>query len=280
MKRKVALFLLFFAGFLILLYPVAGNLWNAYRQKRLANDYETQVENLTQDEYEAILEEARAYNEAHHPYWVPDAFAEEEQELDEEYEAILNLDGDGLMCYLEIPRINIRIPVYHGTDDEVLTKGAGHLAGSSLPVGGEGTHAVIAAHRGLPSAPLFTDLDLLEVGDQFYLYVLDETLAYEVDQILVVEPDETDSLVTVEGEDYVTLVTCTPYGVNTQRLLVRGHRVEYDEERYEEETAKKSFSLATSYWLVAAAGLLVVAVFAMLTRWHFRHGKKDVSGEK
>ncbi|MCD7764575.1 MAG: class C sortase [Lachnospiraceae bacterium] len=273
--RNPALILLFAAGFLLVLYPVVGNLWNSYRQQRLANTYEAAVESLEEDQYEELWEAAWEYNATHSPYRVPDAFAggevlaEEEDEEYLEYESLLNVAGDGIMGYVEIPKIDIKIPIYHGTDDEVLTKGAGHLYGSSLPVGGEGTHAVIAAHRGLPSAPLFTDLDLLEIGDQFYLYVLDDILAYEVDQILVVEPDETESLVPTEGEDYVTLVTCTPYGVNTQRLLVRGHRVEYSEEQYEEEAGKSASSLVTNYVLVALIGFFTVAVAAVLIRLHY-----------
>ncbi|MCD7745425.1 MAG: class C sortase [Lachnospiraceae bacterium] len=275
-RRNPALLLLFAAGFLLVLYPVVGNLWNSYRQHRLANTYETAVESLDEDQYEELWEEAREYNASHTPYSVPDAFAVSEvlaEEEDEEYlvyESLLNVAGDGIMGYVEIPKIDIKIPIYHGTEDEVLAKGAGHLYGSSLPVGGEGTHAVIAAHRGLPSAPLFTDLDLLEEGDQFYLYILDDILAYEVDQILVVEPEETESLVQTPGEDYVTLVTCTPYGVNTQRLLVRGHRVEYTAERYEEEAKKKTSSLVTNYVLVALLGFLIVAVAAVLIRMYYR----------
>lgn len=267
--------LLFAAGFLLVLYPVIGNLWNSYRQHRLANTYEAAVESLDEDQYEELWEAAREYNDTHSPYQVPDAFAGGEEAAEEEdeeylvYESLLNVSGDGIMGYIEIPKIDIRIPIYHGTDDEVLTKGAGHLYGSSLPVGGEGTHAVIAAHRGLPSAPLFTDLDLLEIGDLFYLYILDDILAYEVDQILVVEPEETESLVQTPGEDYVTLVTCTPYGVNTQRLLVRGHRVEYSEESYEEEASKSTSSLMTNYVLVAFLGFLTVAVAAVLIRLYY-----------
>ncbi|MCC8051852.1 MAG: class C sortase [Clostridiales bacterium] len=283
-RRNPALLLLFAAGFLLVLYPVAGNLWNSYRQHRLANTYETAVESLDEDQYEELWEEAREYNASHTPYSVPDAFAVGEEAAEEEdeeylvYESLLNVAGDGIMGYIEIPKIDIKIPIYHGTEDDVLAKGAGHLYGSSLPVGGESTHAVIAAHRGLPSAPLFTDLDLLEIGDQFYLYILDDILAYEVDQILIVEPDETESLVQTAGEDYVTLVTCTPYGVNTQRLLVRGHRVEYTVERYEEETAKNAASLATNYVLVALLGFLTVAVAAVLIRFYYRRKAAAFAG--
>ncbi|MCD7738024.1 MAG: class C sortase [Lachnospiraceae bacterium] len=267
--KKAAPLLLFLAGLALLLYPVTGNLWNTMRQKSLANTYEAQVSELTEEGYEEEWAAARAYNAAHTPIWVPDAFAAGQEAVDEEYENALNVAGNGIMGYLEIPKIDIRIPVYHGTEDDVLTKGAGHLQGSSLPVGGETSHAVIAAHRGLPSAPLFTDLDLLEEGDLFYLYILDEILAYEVEEILVVEPEETESLTPVTGQDLVTLVTCTPYGVNTQRLLVRGHRVEYVEEQYVEEAARATTSMATNYGLVAFLGLLTVAAAALLIRWYY-----------
>ncbi|MCD7736430.1 MAG: class C sortase [Lachnospiraceae bacterium] len=285
-KSNPALLLLFAAGFLLVLYPVAGNLWNAYRQQRLTNTYETAMEDLTQEQYDEMWEAVWEYNASHTQEWVPDAFAAGEEQAEDgdeaylEYESLLNAAGDGIMGYIEIPKIGIKIPIYHGTEDEVLTKGAGHLFGSSLPVGGESTHAVIAAHRGLPSAPLFTDLDLLEVGDQFYLYILDDILAYEVDQVLVVEPDETESLVCEQGEDYVTLVTCTPYGVNTQRLLVRGHRVEYTAERYEEESNKSAASLVTSYPLVALAGFLTVAAAALVIRLYYRRKAKPSSEQK
>jgi sortase A len=180
---------------------------------------------------------------------------------------------------VQIPKIGIKIPIFHTTSEEVLEIGAGHLEGSSLPVGGENTHAVISAHRGLPSASLFTDLDKLEIGDNFFLNVLDQTLAYEVDQILVVEPEETDALAVVDGEDLVTLLTCTPYAVNTQRLLVRGHRVEYTPELLEESSVPlAAFSLHTNYLLWVVIGLSVTALFILflylLDRWLRKREKK------
>ena len=168
-----------------------------------------------------------------------------------------------MMGFVEVPKINIKIPIYHTTDEEVLEQAAGHLEGSSLPVGGENTHAVISAHRGLPSASLFTDLDKLEEGDHFLLYILDDVLCYEVDQILVVEPDETESLAVQEGQDLVTLLTCTPYGVNSHRLLVRGHRVPYEPEVIEDENQipLAGVSLHTNYLLWVLVGLAVTAGF-------------------
>ena len=182
---------------------------------------------LDDEVYEALWAEAEAYNET-----LPDKadrFNMSEEEL-EEYQTYLSVSGTNVIGYIEIDKIGCYLPIYHGTDESVLQVGVGHLEGSSLPVGGPGTHCVISGHRGLPSAKLFTDLDQMEVGDTFVLYVLDETLTYEVDQIRIVEPTEMSELAIVEGEDYCTLVTCTPYGINTHRLLVRGHRIENEEE--------------------------------------------------
>ena len=186
------------------------------------------------------------------------------EEPDEEYMAALNLAGDGIMGKVEIPKIGITLPIYHTTEEEVLEKAAGHLEGSSLPSGGENTHAVISAHRGLPSAALFTDLDQLEAGDHFLIRVLDETLCYEVDQIETVEPDDTSALAVEEGEDLVTLLTCTTYGVNSHRLLVRGHRVPYEETVVaEEETPLAAVSIHTNYLLWVFVGLGVTALFIL-----------------
>ena len=272
MKKKpittFIMILLFLSGLSLLLYPFVANQWNNYRQQRLISGYEDTVarkEEAGEIDYDAQWGRARAYNEALLPSVLPDSFAvaEASDEPDEEYLSCLNLTGDGMMGMVEIPKIDVNLPLYHTTSEEVLEKAAGHLEGSSLPVGGESTHAVISAHRGLPSAALFTDLDQLEEGDHFLLHVLDDTLCYQVDQILVVEPEETESLAVEEGKDLVTLLTCTPYGVNSDRLLVRGHRVPYVPEEVEKEQANALFgtSLHTNYLLWAAAGLLVTAAF-------------------
>lgn len=212
-------------------------------------------------------EENRAfsYNEALKPYILPDSFARagESEEADEEYMSCLNLAGDGMMGYVQIPKINVKIPIFHTTSEEVLLTAAGHLEGSSLPVGGEGTHAVISAHRGLPSAALFTDLDRLAEGDCFLLYILDDVLCYRVDQISVVEPEDTSALAAVDGEDLVTLLTCTPYGVNSHRMLVRGYRVPYEEVK-DEAVAASSYagpSLHTNYLLWVMVGLGITGIF-------------------
>lgn len=265
--RTILIILIFLAGLSLLLYPFVANEWNTYRQKQLISSYETVVsrkEAAGEIDYEAEMEKAQAYNEALLPSILPDSFAiaEAADEPDAEYMSALNIADDGVMGTVEIPKIGITLPIFHTTEEEILEKAAGHLEGSSLPVGGESTHAVITAHRGLPSAALFTDLDRLEEGDHFLLHVLDETLCYEVDQILTVEPDDTGALEVEEEEDLVTLVTCTPYGVNTHRLMVRGHRVPYAEEEVAAENVPLSrISLHTSYLLWVVAGLAVTGAF-------------------
>ena len=270
MKKKlniIVIAVLFLAGLSVLLYPFVANQWNSYRQSRLMSSYEEGVaekEAAGEIDYEAEWAAAKAYNDNLMPMILPDSFAvAEASDRDEAYMACLNINDDEVMGIVEIPKIDVELPIYHTTDEEVLEIGAGHLEGSSLPVGGESTHAVISAHRGLPSATLFTDLDKLEAGDHFLLHILDDTLAYEVDQIHVVEPDETELLSVVEGEDLVTLLTCTPYGVNTQRLLVRGHRVPYVPEEVAEEASDSLFgnSLHTNYIFWVVVGLALTGAF-------------------
>ena len=191
----------------------------------------------------------------------------------------LNILTDEMMGYVEVPKINIKIPIFHTTSEEVLSKGAGHLEGSSLPVGGENTHSVISAHRGLPSASLFTDLDQLEDGDHFLIRVLDQTLCYEVDQIHIVEPENTSDLAVEPGQDLGTLLTCTPYAVNTKRLLVRGHRVPYEEETIEKEEKESPMSLYTNYLLWVVVGLAVTAVLIIFL-WQYDKRYKRKMKEK
>ena len=277
---RILVAVIFLAGLSLLLYPFVANEWNTYRQEQLISSYDEVVSEKTAAgaiDYEEEWLKAQQYNEELLPSILPDSFAvAEASEEDEEYMSALNLAGDGIMGTVEIPKIGITLPIYHTTDEEVLEKAAGHLEGSSLPVGGESTHAVISAHRGLPSASLFTDLDLLEEGDHFLIHVLDETLCYEVDQILTVEPDETEALQVEDGEDLVTLLTCTPYGVNTQRLLVRGHRVPYEEAVVaEEETPLGAVSLHTNYLLWVFVGLGITALFIIgLFLWDRRNRRK------
>lgn len=269
MKKKagnLVIGIIFLAGLSLLLYPFVANQWNNYRQKQLISNYEQVVSDKEAAEgidYDAERKKAEDYNEALLPCVLPDSFAlAESSGVDPVYMNTLNIAGDEMMGSVEIPKINIKIPIYHTTEEEVLNKGAGHLEGSSLPVGGANTHAVISAHRGLPSASLFTDLDQLKVGDHFLLHVLDETLCYEVDKISVVKPEDTTALAVEDGQDLVTLLTCTPYGVNTERLLVRGHRVPYvEEEVKEEKTVLSGSSLHTNYLLWVFVGLSVTALF-------------------
>lgn len=218
--------LLFLAGLAVLLYPSFSDLWNQRRQESMIGTYVETVAQLTKEDHSALRQAAQEYN-AGLDGTFHDAFIADRIGQDDPYWSLLDPDGSGVMGYIEIPKISVRLPVYHGTGEDALQRGIGHLAGTSLPVGGAGTHCVLSGHRGLPTALLFTDLDRLISGDRFYLHVLDETLAYEVDRIAVVEPTEVSDLLPESGADYVTLVTCTPYGVNTHRLLVRGHRVPY-----------------------------------------------------
>lgn len=271
--RTMLIVLLFLSGLSLLLYPFVANKWNDYRQKQLLTTYEEVIEKEGDKiDYTSEWERAHAYNEALLPSILPDSFAiaAASDEPDEEYMACVNLAGDGMMGYVEIPKIDIKIPIFHTVTTEVLEKAAGHLEGSSLPVGGESTHAVISAHRGLPSATLFTDLDKLEEGDHFLISVLDDILCYEVDKISVVEPTETNDLAVEEGQDLVTLLTCTPYGVNSHRLLVRGHRVAYEPEELdkivdeEKPSSLTGTSLRTNYLLWVVVGLSVTAVFIMI----------------
>lgn len=223
----VILILIFLIGLSLLLYPTVSDYWNSLHQSKAITEYAEQVANLDDNRYEQLWQDAESYNQALLTKADRYEFSEEEQA---EYESLLNVSGNGIIGYIEIPRIGCSLPVYHGTEEAVLQIAVGHIEGSSLPVGGESTHAVLSGHRGLPSARLFTDLDKLAEGDTFVLRILDETLTYEVDQILIVEPYEMSALDIEEGKDYCTLVTCTPYGINTHRLLVRGHRVDNIEE--------------------------------------------------
>ena len=279
--------IMFTAGLSLLLYPFMANQWNNYRQSQLLTTYEEAVTEMVETgrvDYEAEWAQAQNYNEDLIPYILPDSFstAEYPEEGDAKYLSCLNLTGDGMMGYIQIPKISVKIPIYHTTSDEVLQKAAGHLAGSSLPVGGAGTHAVISAHRGLPSAALFTDLDKLQEGDTFYLSVLDDTLCYEVDLITVVDPTETEALAAQEGEDLVTILTCTPYGVNSHRLLVRGHRIPYMELGEDAIPAASGSGLVgpsmhTSYLLWVIIGLAVTALFITLLYLYDRRKRKAAS---
>ncbi len=287
MKKKIPgiLFgLLFLIGFGILVYPTVADQWNTYRQSRLISSYENTIEEMEPEDFTAEWEKARTFNDTLTQNSIyGDVFGEEDQKLeDTEYWQVLNVGGDGVMGYLSIPKINIKLSIYHGTSDQVLQTGVGHLNGTKLPIGGESTHSVLAAHRGLPSARLFTDIDQLEKGDKFYIHVLDETLAYQVDQILdMVDKDDTETLEKAlqieEGKDQVTLFTCTPYGVNSHRLLVRGTRVPYEGEEEVSSTPVDTMLQAVQnyYMLYLILGLSVTLLIILFLRFLMRPGKKN-----
>ena len=227
LKKNLSTILLVLAliiGLCLLLYPTVSDYWNSLHQSRAIATYVESVTQIENSDYSQLLERARAYNQELSQQEKAEWLLSEEA-LDH-YASILDVSGTGIMCSIEIPKIKVSLPIYHGVEEGVLQIAVGHIPGSSLPIGGESTHSGLSGHLGLPSARLFTDLDKLVVGDTFLLNVLDEVLTYEVDQILIVEPYDLSSLEIIPGEDLVTLVTCTPYGINTHRLLVRGHRIE------------------------------------------------------
>ena len=286
MKRKISgiLFgLMFLLGFAILIYPTVSNQWNTYRQNQLISSYEELIGKMAEEDFTKEWEKAKAFNDTIiHNNIFGDVFGENGDDIkNTEYWQILNVGNDGVMGYVSIPKINVTLSIYHGTADDVLQTGIGHLNGTKLPIGGESTHSVLAAHRGLPSARLFTDIDQLERGDMFYIHVLDETLAYQVDQILdMVDKDDNETLQKAlqieEGQDHVTLFTCTPYGVNSHRLLVRGTRVPYNGEEEIESTAAESMlkSIQNYYMIYLILGLSVTLLVILLMKFLIKPGKK------
>ena len=282
MKRKVSsvLFaLMFLLGFAILVYPTVSNQWNTYRQSKLITQYERVVEEMEPEDFSEEWELARNFNNSFAVNDIyGDAFGANDVDLENtEYWKILNIAGDGVMGYVSIPKINIKLAIYHGTEEEVLQTGVGHLNGTKLPIGGETTHTVLSAHRGLPSARLFTDIDQMEKGDMFYIHMLDEVLAYQVDQISdMVDKDDMDAMESLlqveEGQDQVTLFTCTPYGVNSHRLLVRGTRVPYEGEEDVEVTIPETMvqSVQNYYMIYLILGLSITILIITIMRFVFR----------
>ena len=274
--RLILIILLLLIGIGILLYPTISNLWNERLHAKLIGTYEEEVAKLYDEKKSELLQQAYEYNAQHDRNVIMDAFDENnEYVLTHPYDTMLAIDDSGMMCYLEIPKISEKMVVFHGISAKVLEKGVGHIEGTSLPVGGESTHTVMSAHRGLPSAKLFTDLDQMAVGDQFYIHVLDEHLAYEVDQINVVLPEEVSLLDIVPGEDLATLVTCTPYGVNTHRLLVRGHRVPYVPPEEPTKTLWERMSELKFAIVTLLAVLLITDVIFIVFRIRRKKKKKD-----
>lgn len=256
----IILVLILILGVAILLYPTVSDYWNSFHQSRAIASYIDEIENIDPEDYEAEWARARAYNDKLKT--MPNRFMLAEADY-AEYESMLNLTGSGIMGYIEIPKINCTLPIYHGTDEAVLQIAVGHIEGTSLPIGEPGTHAVLSGHRGLPSAKLFTDLDQMEETDLFVIRVLDRIMTYEVDQILIVLPEEMDSLAIDPEADLCTLVTCTPYGVNSHRLLVRGHRTE----NQEMETIIRVVSDATQIQPTLVAPVLAAPMLLLLLLW-------------
>ena len=267
----IILILIFLVGLSVMLYPSVSDAVNRKHQSRAVAGYAEKVEQLSDADYQTYFDAADAYNRQLNT--TPNAVYK--PDLVSGYAQTLDISGTGIMGYITIPKISVELPIYHGTDEGVLQVAAGHLEGSSLPVGGAGTHAVISAHRGLPSAKLFTNLDELEVGDRFTITVLNRVLTYEVDQISIVLPTEIDQLLPTEGMDYVTLMTCTPYGINTHRLLVRGKRVETTESQKHIRVAADAFRIEPIIVApILAIPMLLAALVGVLVAPHLRKRSK------
>ena len=279
MKKKgftnILLIFVFLLGPSLLLYPTVSDYWNSLHQSRVVSQYAEEVANLDNEVYDKIIEEAREYNRA---ILNRERYFEMSEETVAAYNSALNVSDTGVMGYIEIPKIDCSLAIYHGVEEKVLQIAVGHVDWTSLPIGGESTHAVLSGHRGLPSAKLFTNLDKLEVGDNFIIRVLDETMTYEVDQILIVLPAETEALRIEEGKDLCTLVTCTPYGINTHRLLVRGHRVENEVIAQQIRVTADAIQIDPIIVapLVAAPMLLVLLIILLVTTRKKKRRSTDV----
>ncbi len=275
MKKRdysnIILVLIFFLGLSVLLYPTISDYWNSKVQSRAIIDYEAMLKNFTPEDYTAVFEEADAYNEKIRHVDYPLMYYDQV----EGYEEALNLSGNDIMGYITIERIKVELPIYHGTSEAVLNVAAGHVEGTSLPTGSVNTHTVISAHRGLPTAKLFTDLDELEVGDVFQLTILDRILTYQIDQILIVKPNEVEELYVKEGESYCTLVTCTPYAVNTHRILVRGTRVDTPQQKniYIATDAYRIDSLILTP--IVAAPMLLILLIVLMVKYPNKKNRND-----
>lgn len=276
-KYKTVIFLTlgFLVGICVLLYPAFSNYWNSKTQSRAIVDYESVLEHLEPEDYSAIFQVAYDYNDALREVEFP---LRDFEQIPGYYDA-LKIEGTSIIGYVKIDKIGVELPVYHGTSDTVLNRGVGHLEGSSLPIGGESTHCVMSAHRGLPSAKLFTDLDRLEPGDTFQITVLDQVLTYQVEQVKVITPREIDDLQIVEGKDYCTLFTCTPYGINTHRLLVRGVRIETITEKPVIYVSNEAFRIEPLLVTPAvAAPMLLVLLIHLLVK--YREPPKNTQPKK
>ena len=273
----IILVAIFFVGLSVLLYPTVSDFWNEKRQSKAIVNYDDLIVNLTPEDYTKFFNEADSYNQK--IKGMPSSYMNHSN-IAEEYYNILDVNGDGMMGYITIEKIKVQLPIYHGTSDKVLNSAVGHVEGSSLPVGGESTHTVLSAHRGLPSAKLFTNLDKVEVGDVFTIRILDRTITYQVDQVLIVLPHETESLNIVSGEDYCTLVTCTPYGINTHRMLVRGTRIENIEEDKQVNVITEAYQIDPLIVTPAVAAPMLGILLVVLLVKSSKTGKKKKQRNK
>lgn len=268
-------------AFSVLLYPAVSNYLYEKNSAKVISVYDEKAVQMNREEREQMIAEARAYNEEMlGNVELLDPFSTGKREVNERYERILDMNGSGMMGHVRIPSIHVDLPIYHGTSEEVLQVGVGHFEGTSFPVGGESTHTVLTGHRGLPSKKLFTDMDELKEGDVFYIKVAGETLAYEIDQILTVLPEDTEALSIVPGKDYATLVTCTPYAVNTHRLLVRGHRIPYEEAVEKEPDKVERRKIPFEIKVLIAAILMILAVFIGVRVYEGKQKKKRRRGKR
>lgn len=285
MKKKVVKIILiigFIGGLVISLYPLVSNMYARRNQINVISNYQSEIDNSNEEKIAQEKDLALTYNrKLNQTVILSDPFDPNAISMaDEQYYEILNFSDDGVMGYIKIPRIGVNLPIYHGTDSNHMLKGVGHLVGTSFPIGGIDSHSVLSAHSGLSSADLFTNLIDLENGDLFYVYILDEILAYEVDNIKVVEPTETDDLRIVKGEDYVTLVTCTPFGINSHRLLVRGHRVEYDPDIEKKEAKKANNDVWFKEYIKSIISGVGVIVVILVIAFVVKKVKKMIRGKQ
>lgn len=286
MKSKILgilIALLFAAGYVTLNYPVLGTLYNQIREGKVIDSYDHAVHTMNEKKRKKYWQDAEDYNKmlAKENPQLSDAFSQEEKKSDSAYNHVLNMEESGVMGALEIPKISLYLPIYHGTSQEVLEKGIGHLEGSSIPIGGENTHAVLTGHRGLPSAELFSNLDQMEKNDEFYIHILGKTLAYKVFNVEIVKPEDTGHLAIAKGQDRVTLVTCTPYGINTHRLLVHARRVPYKEDSSSSQKSNLwKWLLKQKTLLISTAVLILLIIYSLVRSRQKRKRKRRKSKKK
>lgn len=265
---KLTYIFMIIMGICVMLYPITIGYVNSNKEHQTISTYTSDLKSITEAKYVDMLKEAEKYNQSLTDSDILDAFSSDNDTfIKKEYIDLLNINDNDVMGYIKIPKIDVSLPIYHGTSSKVLQKGVGHLENSSLPIGGEGTHAILSSHRGLPSSKLFSDLNQLAEGDMFYIHILDQILAYKVDQVMIVEPSNVENLKITEGEDYVTLVTCTPYAINTHRLLVRGSRVEYNEEILNNIVVEHKISTSDVILFIGLfIGIIIIVISSLIIK--------------